>query len=181
MKGFFVGAVLAVGGTLSVGATAQELPILAGNGGQISSAAVNSVPEGVTLREIFRAVSRPNKDAHITLHYWPQNWEDLGWRIEGTLGFISSTQFPGSAPLYNCFIGGAYGYFSSTDGACEGNQTTTLERTGFISQFQIAGTVPLHRCVFKYQNKLWHHYDTLDANCEGHPERLDGILGYVFL
>lgn len=141
-----------------------------------------ALPVGVTLVELYRYYN--SKEAnHWSGREMPQNWEKLGWRYEGSLGFISYTPFAGSHALYNCFIGGKNDFFTSPDPNCEGqNLSTWWPILGYVSDTQIPGTVPLYRCMRGYTSTRADHFDTLSSACENVPNKaLDGVIGYVFL
>ena len=141
-----------------------------------------SLPPGVMLREILR-LHRPSSQTFATLWFWPQNWEEIGWKMGGSLGFISAAPFENSAPIYWCWGITNWDMFSSLDPNCEGGyRTPDNGPVGFISTVQLPGTTPLYRCVFKWNGTQWRHFDSLQANCEGVPAVTnDGTLGYVFL
>jgi hypothetical protein len=139
-----------------------------------------ALPVGATLAE-YKRFFKPKgtkRFSHIVL---PSNWQDLGWRTEITLGFVSTTAFAGANPLYACFIAGKEDFFTSNNPECDGQQKMAQEYhfIGYIAGSQIEGTIPLYRCTLARKNS---HYDTLGSNCEGTSgATLDGILGYIFL
>lgn len=140
-----------------------------------------SLPSQVNLREIFRAY-REVSNTHSTEFYWPENWEKIGFILEGSLGFISSTPFAGGTAIYGCGGPGNWNYFSSVDENCEGQVVVPYGRKGYIATSQLPGTMPLFRCVFRWNGKHFRHFDTLQANCEGVSGAVNnGPLGYVFL
>jgi len=138
-----------------------------------------ALPVGATLAEYkrFFKAKGTKRFSHIVL---PANWQDLGWRNDITLGFISTTAFAGANPLYACFIAGKEDFFTSNNPECDGQQKLQgYHFIGYIAGSQIEGTVPLYRCNLARKNS---HYDTLGSNCEGTAgATLDGILGYIFL
>ncbi|WP_313346616.1 hypothetical protein [Stenotrophomonas sp.] len=142
--------------------------------------ASRALPAGVNLREIFRLYKRGQH--HTTLFYFPQNWGDINWSVDGTLGFISATAFENSRPLYMCQLNNIHwGYFTSADVACEGHFLTVFGQIGYISTVPLPNTAPLYRCNYIHKRQL-KHFDTLQANCENVALGTnDGPLGYVFL
>lgn len=139
------------------------------------------LPPGVTLRELLRLYNGKH-ERHATLTYFPQNWNEFGWRQEGTQGFISSSPFENSRPLYMCQLNGVgLALFTSTDVGCEGQFLTPFGLIGYISAAPLPDTAPLYRCQYVFKRAL-RHFDTRMANCENAPQSSnDGILGYVFL
>ncbi|MGH8053448.1 MAG: hypothetical protein ACREP4_05975 [Stenotrophomonas sp.] len=141
-----------------------------------------ALPVGVQLVELHRYYN--SKEAnHWSGREMPRNWQDLGWRHQGSLGFISYTSFSGGHALYNCFIAGKNDFFTSPDPNCEGkNLSTWMPILGYVADTQIPGTVPLYRCMRGYTPSRADHFDTLSSACENVPNKaLDGIIGYVFL
>jgi len=134
-------------------------------------------------REIYRLYTPDQSGQHLTLHYWPYNWEKLNWRVDGSLGVISANQFEGGHPLYSCFIAGGWDFFTSIQADCEGHHMSNWQGTGvigFIYSNPVPGTTPLYRCYFFKKHP--HHFDTFDINCEGAPgAQNDGILGHVIV
>lgn len=146
-----------------------------------SAAASMALPTGVTLREIIR-MYRSKTQTHSTNFYWPENGHKQGWRLEGTLGFLSSTPFQDSTPLYSCNGPGNWNYFTSPDPDCEAGYHVGDYFIGHISKVALPGTLPLYRCVFIWKGTDWRHFDTLDPTCEGSVSAVnDGVLGHVFL
>lgn len=141
-----------------------------------------SLPSGFVLREIFR-IYRPATNTHVTHFYWPENWEDIGYKYEGTLGFISATPFENSALIRNCVGPHSWNYFTSLDPNCEASTGGVVLpgdwNLGYISTVQIPGSVPLYRCGFVWQGKI-RHFDSRDFACEG-VGGTGAVLGYVFL
>lgn len=139
-----------------------------------------ALPPGVRLIELFR-LHNAKLNTHTSLFHMPQNWESVGWRKEGTLGFMSTDPFENSIMIFTCFSSTPNDFFTSTDRNCEGQHAPAEHLVGNISRVQIPGTVPLYRCVHKWQGK-WRHYDTLNADCDGNSAATnDGALGYVFM
>lgn len=184
MKACLLGISLLLG-IGSVSAASQSDPAA------ITNAAVQmdptlSVPPGVVLREIFR-IYRPSTNTHVTHHYWPNNWEDIGYIKEGVLGFVSATPFENSVLIRNCVGPHDWNYFTSSDPDCEaatGGIALPVPgnwNIGYISTVQLPGTVPLYRCSFVWERKV-RHFDTHDANCEGVAgANNESPVGYVFL
>lgn len=138
--------------------------------------------EGFTPRAIYRLHTSSQSGIHMTLHFFPQNWEDHKWGVQGLLGYISSTPFPAGAPLYSCTIPGRFDFFSSLDPACEGQSQVGwagyLGVIGYISMEALPGHRPLYRCY--YHRAHPHHFDSHNSDCEGVPgANNDGLLGYV--
>lgn len=140
-----------------------------------------SLPDGASLREITRLYNG-RAERHATLHFFPDNWDQFGWRAEGSLGFISGTPFSNSKPLYACALWGhTEAYFTSPDPNCEGQFLTTFGMIGYISDVPLPDTKPIYRCKYVFDRKL-RHFDTFYPNCENVPTgSLDFLIGYVFL
>lgn len=140
-----------------------------------------SPPNGVNLREIFRHYNG-KRERHATLYFFPQFWNEWGWRTEGSMGFISSTPFEHSRPLYACQLSGIKdAFFTSLDSGCEGQFLSSFDIIGYISGVPLPNTQPLYRCHYNFKGRT-SHFDTFDAKCENVPQSsLDGVLGYVFL
>ena len=140
-----------------------------------------SLPNGVNLREIFRHYNG-KRERHATLYFFPQYWNEWGWRTEGSMGFISSTPFEHSRPLYACQLNGIRdAFFTSVDSGCEGQFLSSFGMIGYISSVPLPNTQPLYRCYYNFSGRT-SHFDTFDAKCENVPRSsLDGVLGYVFL
>lgn len=143
-----------------------------------------SLPAGVELRPIFR-IYRDKTATHNTNYYWPNNWEDIGWKLEGGLGSVSSTQFENSIHLRSCVGPHSWNYFTSSDPNCEAGIGGVIIPgnwdIGYVSAVELPGTAPLYRCSFWWDKKM-RHFDTLRADCEGWGGAfLDGVLGYVFM
>lgn len=139
------------------------------------------LPPGVSLREIFHFY-KSDQERHATMHHFPQNWYDIGWRHVGNLGFISSTPFENSRPLYTCQLNGiAWAFFTHTDPTCGGHFLTNFGLLGYISNVPLPDTAPLYRCHYMFRGQLT-HFNTFLANCGNVPTSVnDGIQGYVFL
>lgn len=182
VKAGLLGISLLVGlGSLSVAVQASPAAV-ANDAVQIDASL--AVPPGVVLREIFR-IHRPSTNTHVTNFYWPDNWEDIGYVMEGTLGFISATSFENSVLIRNCVGPQSWNSFTSSDPNCEpaagGVVLPGNWNIGYISTVQLPGTIPLYRCSFIWQKKV-RHFDTHDANCESVVgANNDGPVGYVFL
>lgn len=98
MKGIAI-CILAL---ISSGPLAASNVADARGGGASSAVGVGrSLPAGVELRPIFR-IYRDKTATHNTNYYWPSNWEDIGWKLEGSLGSVSSTQFENSIHIRSC-------------------------------------------------------------------------------
>ncbi|HEY9254470.1 MAG TPA: hypothetical protein VIP30_08040 [Stenotrophomonas sp.] len=151
-----------------------------------TDAAALAAPVGALLTPMIRLWNAKWVD-RFSSHEWPANWDDLGWVIEGTIGYVSVTQFQGSHPLFNCFTGYTPGdkypdSFTSVDPNCEGQGKSTYQPIiGWVADAQIEGTVPLYRC--DTPGTLEDHFDTTSPICEGNKPGavLNGILGYIFL
>lgn len=157
-----------------------------------TDAAAMALPDGVQLKEIKRMYNNSYKD-HFTYWNLPKDWGKKGWKLEGSLGFVSTTSFENSRGLYLCWMASkdtkwVNKDFTSPDPGCEGyhrrddgvgNPNALGSFLGYVSTVQLPGTVPLYRC---YIQLTFDHYDTLTSNCEGEGLATnDGILGYVFL
>ncbi|WP_125892301.1 hypothetical protein [Stenotrophomonas maltophilia] len=142
-------------------------------------------PPGFTSRETFRFFNSRQK-GHFSYHEMPQNWGKLGWRNEGSLGFVSTTYFENARPMYICAMydpswnNHIVKYFSSNDPGCEGYHPIEWGYfEGYLSSTQVPGTVPLYRC---YIEATKDHFDTRSSDCEGEPAaKLEFVLGYIFL
>lgn len=148
----------------------------------VSESSTLSLPPGVVLREIFR-IHRPKTNTHVTHFYWPENWEDIGYKYEGTLGFISAAPFENSVLIRQCVGPHPWNNFTSSDPNCEAATGGVVlpgdQNIGYISTVQVPGSVPLYRCGFIWRGMI-RHFDTRDLSCEGVGGPA-GILGYVFL
>lgn len=146
-----------------------------------ANAASLYLPPGATLREVFRLYNARH-ERHATLFYFPQNWNEFGWRRENTFGFISGTPFENSRPLYMCgLMGVSHAFFTSPDVKCEGHFLTSFGMVGYISTIPLPDTAPFYRCHYMFKGRLT-HFDTTLANCGNIPTAVnDGVLGYVFL
>jgi serine/threonine protein kinase len=108
---------------------------------------------------------------HITLatgHTVPP-----GFTAEGPLGWLVTTNAPGTVRFYLCEVASTGDYFSSVDqtGRCEGQ--TEIAMQGYIYTAAPPGTsAPLYRC-----NSGASHFDSLNQNCEGRT--YEGLDGYV--
>ncbi len=187
VQSLVVCAVLAM--FMSFAASAQETQLLPVD--DISKvptgtdAAALATPVGFTPFVLNRMFSNKEKN-HLTFQQLPANWGDLGWKMEGLLGYASVTAFSGGHPLYLCYMASAdtqwlFKYFSSNDYNCEGWTKPTFMSTtnGWIADSQLPGSVPLYRCYI-FANR--DHFDTLSATCEGVAQAVnEGVLGYVFL
>ncbi len=92
-----------------------------------------------------------------------------GYYLEGSLGFLYTSQVAGTAPLYMCRAGG-WDTFSSRDAGCEGQ--VVLGTLGYIYTAPPAGiaTNTIRRCL------AGDTFDSAVQNCEG--QTVEGILGY---
>ncbi len=185
MKMLMGSLILSAAGMLASSAVAQSLvqmPDIPETAKLGTNASTMAVPDGVQLVELYRYYNSKERN-HWSGRSMPQNWEQLGWRYEGSLGFISYTPFPGGHALYNCFIAGGNDYFTSPDPNCEGkNLATFMPILGYVADTQISGTVPLYRCMRGYTPTRADHFDTLSSACENVPNKAtDGVIGYVFL
>lgn len=126
------------------------------------------------LRELRRLYS-PSPFDHKSATYLDPNYFN-----ERSLGFVSTTAFTGSRPIYLCFHRpSSPDYFTSLDFNCEGKfrgdpYGYAPHLTGFISTTQIADTAPLYRC--RAGND---HFESFDGGCEGYLK--EQLLGYVFV
>lgn len=150
-----------------------------------TDAASMATPVGFTPFVLNRMFNNKEKN-HLTFQQLPANWGDLGWKVEGLLGYASVTAFAGGHPLYLCYMASAetnwlFKYFSSNDANCEGwSKPTFMSSTnGWIADSQFPGSVPLYRCYI-FANR--DHFDSLSATCEGVAQATnEGVLGYVLL
>lgn len=141
-------------------------------------------PGGMIPKQLHRNHHAKDRN-HLTHGGLPQNWGDLGWRLEGELGIGSHTWFPGSHQVFSCTMRSnttprAGKFFSSLDPNCEGWAPIEFAyHIAFLSDTQLPGTAPLYRCY--YQPNL-DHFDTLSDTCEGVPGAVrELILGYIFI
>lgn len=163
---------------IALGTAMTGLPNLA------SAQAATALPPGVKLVELFRWRNLSTTH-HFTHHSLPWNWQYNGWRLDGTIGFVSSTAFEGSRPIYVCGVNPGRNapvvdYFTSVDSNCEGHfvQPDLGPFIGFVAAYQMPGTVPLYRCDTPGH---FYHFDTTSPTCEGHPGSVrEAVLGYVF-
>jgi hypothetical protein len=95
-----------------------------------------------------------------------------GYYLEGSLGWLYSSQVAGTAPLYTCRVWNSVDTFSSPDPNCEGQQF--VGALGYIYTAPPAGVASrvLRRCTVAGE-----HFDSNDYNCEGQTP--EGILGYT--
>ncbi|WJI14573.1 hypothetical protein MWN52_13140 [Pseudoxanthomonas winnipegensis] len=166
---------------------AQDVGLKAWSASAHIENAQSTAPAGATLVQLYRYYNAKEVN-HFSGREMPQGWSDLGWRQDGTNGFISFTPFSGSRTLYSCFIPGGIDRFTSSDPNCEGQGRDSMNSIlGYVAESQIPGTVPLYRCQrggIKKINGVWRsdHFDTLSSVCENVPNpAMDGVLGYVFL
>ena len=94
-----------------------------------------------------------------------------GYYLEGSLGWLYTSQVPGTIPLYMCKVWGGVDTFTSQASNCEGQQY--LSQLGFINTAPPAGVASrvVRRCLVGGE-----HFDSNDYNCEG--QTAEGILGY---
>ncbi|MFJ8472350.1 hypothetical protein [Kitasatospora sp. NPDC094011] len=94
-----------------------------------------------------------------------------GYYLEGSLGWLYTSQVAGTAPLYSCKVSGGIDTFTSLASNCEGQQYIGL--LGYINTAPPAGVASrvVRRCVVNSE-----HFDSNDINCEG--QVAEGILGY---
>lgn len=146
--------------------------------GQVMSA----FPPGAQMVELVRLYN-PQITDRISTHGMPANWEKLGWRVEGTVGFMAYMPWGDTIPLYSCFSNdNSSDYFTSNDPNCEGHfPFVGMEIVGWVMPYQIEGTVPLYRC--DTPGYAEDHFDTTDVNCEGNkPGAInEGIIGYIWI
>lgn len=164
----------------SVTALDADVPLKVSN--PIATEQSSQMPPGFNPRLIFR-MKRDKTATHVTHHYWPENWEDIGWELEDAFGYVSSTPFEGGVLIRSCVGPHPWNYFTSADPGCEPGIGGVIIpgdwNIGYISGIQYPGSVPLYRCSFWWGKKM-RHFDTLRADCEGTGAFLDGTLGYVF-
>ncbi len=164
---------------MSGGAFAQELgpiPTTVDIGEKMSA-----FPPGAQMVEMVRLYNNRITD-RISTHGMPDNWEDLGWRVEGTVGFMAFYPWGDAVPLYNCFSNDSSNdYFTSNDANCEGHFLSTWAPIiGWVMPYQIEGTVTLYRC--DTPGYAEDHFDTTDVNCEGKPGAInEGLIGWIWM
>lgn len=181
MKSFIFGLALLLGISSASANDRRDPQVLASS--HVPLNATLSVPPDVVLRHIFR-IYRPSTNTRVTHYYWPDRWEDIGYEVEGTIGFISATPFENSVLIRQCVGPHSWNNFTSPDPNCEPASGGVVlpgdNNIGYISTVHLPGTTPLYRCVFEWRRKI-RHFDSLDLNCEGvDGVRNDGTLGYVF-
>jgi hypothetical protein len=95
-----------------------------------------------------------------------------GYRHEGTWGYLSGTNEPGTRPLYSCQVGSDA--FSSVAANCEGQQK--LQLLGYLWDQPPPGvpSVRLYRCTVTETHE---HFDAIGEGCE--DQHQEGALGYV--
>ncbi|MCD7096926.1 hypothetical protein [Stenotrophomonas sp. MMGLT7] len=143
-----------------------------------ASATSYALPIGVTLVQLNRYF-KPRGTKRLSHLNLPQNWGQLGWRHEGTLGFISTTPFAASHPIYSCFVAGQEDFFTSLDVNCEGHQPFSGGHlVGYVSSVPVEGALPIYRCRIEWRKA---HMDSFDPHCYGEVgSNNDGLIGYVF-
>ncbi|MFE9424103.1 hypothetical protein ACFYNO_14190 [Kitasatospora sp. NPDC006697] len=98
--------------------------------------------------------------------------EPSGYYLEGSLGWLYTSQVAGTVPLFSCKVWNSTDTFTSQAGNCEGQQY--LGELGFAYSTPPAGvaTRVLRRCQVNGE-----HFDSNDINCEG--QYGEGVLGYT--
>lgn len=185
MKKLFVLLALSMAASGAVANEPTALPMDESSMVSVLATPLSDRPGGFTGREVFRLFNNKTKN-HLSYHEMPSNWEDLGWRKEGTLGFVSTTYFADARPMYVCYMWSKdtnwdHKYFSTNDPGCEGqNQPNYFGYfEGYLASTQLPGTVPLYRCYIELTKD---HFDTLSSNCEGEAlAQFEKLLGYIFL
>ncbi|WP_148649600.1 hypothetical protein [Lysobacter antibioticus] len=153
----------------------------------VSAAPVLAAPPGVNYQGLLRYYNTyDGSHDHWTVVILPTHHENF--KLQGGVGFASSTEFEGSHLLYTCLmlsdnITNRADFFSSEDPACEGQQRYTYHwgPLGYVANTQIAGTIPLYRCLTNKGGGYYDHFDTVHADCEGITQTVnEKVLGYVF-
>jgi hypothetical protein len=110
-------------------------------------------------------------------YYGPQHMSTTGsapagYYLDGSLGWLYSSQVAGTAPLYMCQVVASTDSFTSPDVNCEGQSQVGL--LGYIYTAPPAGLASrvVRRCTVG-----GYHFDSNDLNCEG--QTAEGILGYT--
>ncbi|MDH6135599.1 hypothetical protein P3T37_005015 [Kitasatospora sp. MAA4] len=93
-----------------------------------------------------------------------------GYSSEGSLGYLDTSQAPGTMPLFMCTEQGHT--FTSSDTHCEGQ--------GFVQQLGYVYWAPPAGISVKVLMRCWYSgglFDSNDPNCEG--QNISGRLGYI--
>jgi hypothetical protein len=106
------------------------------------------------------------------------------YTLQGTLGYLSTTQHAGMVPLYGCTVPSTGNHFVSFDGGREGigvgdSSVTSLPFVlGYVYTSPPAGVTAtaIYRCHLPTGSESV-FFDSTDTNCEGQPK--DGPQGYV--
>lgn len=184
MKRITIPASLALSLSCLGAATAQEVTFV----GQSVAAAAEAekqstiIPAGAQLVVLERWINKGDTFSAKPLPLWPP--AKYEGRLQGALGFISSTDFDGGILLHSCQTNDMRDKFTSRDANCEGHRHVGYAPIiGFIAGTQLPGTVPLYRCQRGGLSPgNWSdHFDSVDVNCEGvtNPAN-DGIIGYIW-
>ena len=98
-----------------------------------------------------------------------------GFVVEGGLGYLVTTNAPGTVGFYLCKTS-AGDYFSSVDqtGRCEGQTTVGLLGYVYLDAPASGPSAPLYRCNANGATR----YDSLNSACENNGTN-EGRLGYV--
>lgn len=97
-----------------------------------------------------------------------------GFTAEGPLGYLVTTNAPGTVRFYLCKVTNSPDYFSSTDqsGKCEGQTTIAMQGYIYLNAPSGGTSARLYRC-----NSGVSHFDSLQSTCEG--QKVEGPEGYV--
>ena len=98
-----------------------------------------------------------------------------GFVEEGPLGYLVTTNAPGTVKFYECKVSNSGDYFSSVDqsGHCEGQSTVALLGYIYADQPATGQSAALYRC-----NSGSSHYDSLNPDCENNGKQ-EGRNGFV--
>jgi hypothetical protein len=135
-----------------------------------------ATPSGGQLGR-FDSLQGDHRSAYSTTDVWSKfGGVPVGYRYEGPLGAMLSSEQPGTRRLYSCLIN--VDAFTSTDPGCEGK--TKLADLGWVyTEPQTDRTTSaMYRCIVNDDR-----FDSLMPNCEGKtPDTAvgpGGLLGYT--
>jgi hypothetical protein len=93
------------------------------------------------------------------------------------LGYVFTQAYPGTTPLYDCYISAWGDHMVDVSANCGGNGVEMLRTLGWIWSAPHPNTVAAYRC-YSTDGGAWHdHFVSLDPTCEG--AHTDYTLGYI--